>query len=185
VDLVKAQINTAQNKPLFWDQEDLVARGHAIECRIYAEDAFNKGMPSTGKLGYCYYPMGPGRRFEIGFREGDEITSFYDSMIAKIVTWDENRPRAIQKMIRTLKDTIIFGVKTNIPYLLEIVNHPDFTSGEMTTQFIEKYFPNGLEDSDLSSLEKNVLKQASRNLADASSASTHIPSPWEHSWEVR
>ena len=141
IDLVKAQILTAQDSSLTWVESELIDRGHAIECRIYAEDPYQNGLPSTGRLGSCHWPQGPGRRFELGFEAGDEITSFYDSMIAKLIVHDETRVRALQKMKATLKDTIIFGLKTNIPYLLEILDHEEFISGEMTTQFIQKHFP--------------------------------------------
>ncbi len=183
IDLVKAQLLTAQDKPLLWDQESIQPTGHSIECRIYAEDPYNNGVPSIGTLGHCYYPLGPGRRFEIGFREGDEITSYYDSMIAKIVVWDENRPRAIKKMIQTLKKTIIFGVKTNIPYLLRIIDHPEFVDGSMTTQFISNHFPNGLEEKIFSTKEQLLLEKAHMSLSDNQSHSSNLQSPWNHGWE--
>ncbi len=140
LDLVKAQILTAQGDFVFSPTKTYCPQGHAIECRIYAEDPALGGMPSTGKLGLIQWPEGPGRRFEFGFERGDSITSFYDPMMAKVIVWDESRLRAIDKMIRVLKDTVIFGVKTNIPYLIEILQHPEFVKGTMTTQFIEKHF---------------------------------------------
>src|SRR5690606_8709655 len=114
VDLVKAQILTAMGEALNWPSE-FTPRGHAIECRIYAEDPFKGGIPSTGQILAAHWPLGPFRRFEVGFEPGDEITSFYDSMFAKVIVWDESRIRAIQKMKKTLADTVIFGVHTNIP----------------------------------------------------------------------
>ena len=143
IDLVKAQIMTAQGAPLDWPK-NFSPRGHAIECRIYAEDAFSIGIPSVGLLGSCHWPEGPGRRFEVGFEKGDTISSHYDSMIAKVIVWDETRPRAIQKMLRVLHDSIVFGVKTNMPFLRQILLHPDFLLGTMTTRFIENHFPGGL-----------------------------------------
>lgn len=147
IDLVKEQIRTAQGEPCFWRQSALQPRGHAIECRINAED--EKGFPSLGTLGFTQWPMGPGRRFDIGFEEGDEVTSFYDSMIGKVIVWDETRNRAIQKMLRTLDETIIFGIKTNIPFLKAILSHPSFTDCTMTTRFLEQNFPHGLESRPL------------------------------------
>jgi acetyl-CoA carboxylase biotin carboxylase subunit len=184
VDLVKAQILTAMGKPVLWEQRDLAPRGHAIECRINVEDPEKNGMPSTGVLGGCYWPHGPGRRFEVGFESGDEITGYYDSMIAKVIVWDETRYRAIQKMKRTLKDTIIFGLKTNIPYLLEILSHPEFVEGEMTTQFIEKNFSKGLTPQDLSDDEKTIIDDLKYRVSAYSSAASGAdessqPSPWK------
>lgn len=145
IDLVKAQIMTAQEQSLLWTQEDLISRGHSIECRLYAEDPYRGGMPSTGQIHYIEFPHGPGRRFECGLEVGDYVTSHYDSMIAKIVVHDESRSRAIKKMMQTLKEVVIFGVRTNIPYLLEILRHSEFVDGKMTTQFIDKYFPQSLK----------------------------------------
>lgn len=145
VDLVKAQIRTAENEPVFPVHLPLAPRGHAIECRIYAEDPELGGVPSTGMIGYISWPEGPGRRFDYGFDAGDEVTSFYDSMIAKIIVWDENRPRALQKMVKVLEDSVVFGVKTNIPLLKEIILHPEFSQGTMTTRFMEQYFSKPLK----------------------------------------
>lgn len=148
VDIVKAQILTAQNKPLLWNQKEFKKEFkssnrplYAIECRILAED-YDKFLrdgsiwPSTGKLGSVYWPLGPGRRFDVGFEKDDEITHFYDSLIGKVIVWDESRIRAIQKMRKTLSDTILFGVKTNISFLMSLLAHPDYVSGKMSTDFI-------------------------------------------------
>jgi len=179
VDLVKAQILTAEGQALLWDQDDLCPRGHAIECRIYAEDPYAKGIPSTGRLGPTYFPMGPGRRFEVGFESGDLITTNYDSMIAKVVVHDETRARAIRKMSDTLRDTIIFGVRTNIPYLIAMLQHPDFVEGKMTTQFIEQHFRDGLQSKESDPDLEYLAQQAMALLGSESTLSTErIPNPW-------
>ncbi len=183
VDLVKAQILTAMDMPVLWEQHDLVPRGHAIECRINAEDPYQGGLPSIGELGGCHWPAGPGRRFEVGFEEGDEITSHYDSMIAKVVVWDESRYRALQKMKRTLQETVIFGLKTNIPYLLAILSHPEFVEGTMTTQFIEKYFSKPLEAPEVGESETAIIEQLKHNISEGVSFGSHgageALSPWK------
>ena len=165
-------------------------KGHAIECRIYTEDPYREGRPSTGILGSCHWPQGPGRRFELGFESGDEITTFYDCMIAKVVVWAETRVRAIRRMRRTLADTVIFGLQTNIPQLQEILSHPEFVSGTMTTRFIEEHFPNGLQGGELSETEKEVAQLAASHLSSPFSARGSLdpslstnpnemsPSPW-------
>lgn len=185
VDLVKAQILSMMSHPLMWQQKDLVARGHAMECRIYAEDPFTAGVPSIGTILYQSYPQGPNRRFDYGFEEGDTVTTFYDSMIAKVIVWDESRPRAIIKMIETLKDTVIFGVKTNIPFLLDILHHADFIEGIHNTSFIKKYFPEGAKPYSLTEEENQFLiaaKKQATTVATGQGQRDSVDSPWSHSW---
>jgi 3-methylcrotonyl-CoA carboxylase alpha subunit len=160
VDLVKAQILTAAKEFVIWKQADLAPRGHSIECRVYAEDPYNRGLPSTGEILGFHWPEGPGRRFEVGLEAGDEVTPFYDPMIAKIIVWDEDRPRAIRKMRQVLNDTVIFGVRANIPYLKAIMDHPEFVQGTMTTQFIQTHFPEGLEARSLTEEQKAFAVKA-------------------------
>jgi acetyl/propionyl-CoA carboxylase alpha subunit len=187
VDLVKMQILTAQGKFVFPPSEIRIPKGHSIECRVYAEDSYAGGVPSTGLLGLVQWPEGPRRRYEYGFESGDTITAFYDPMIAKVIVWDESRPRAIQKMVRTLKDSTVFGVHTNIPYLIEILNHEEFQSGKMTTRFIEKYFAEGLkssaDDSTVRKWAQEVYKKT-KVLSSGSSPSVvgSAPSPWQSYW---
>jgi 3-methylcrotonyl-CoA carboxylase alpha subunit len=185
VDLVKAQILTAQGKDIFWP-EHFSPRGHAIECRIYAEDPHQGGIPSTGVLGSCHWPDGPGRRFEIGFEAGDEVTSFYDSMIAKVIVWDESRARAIQKMKRVLSDSVIFGLKTNIPFLLEMLSHPEFVEGTMTTGFVEKNFPRALPPKVLTESELELAQELWNRVGATATINTSGASqenPWVHGWK--
>ena len=187
VDLVTAQIRTAEGEAVFPPSSPIVPRGHAIECRIYAEDPELGGVPSTGGIGQMRFPEGPGRRFDYGFDPGDEVTPFYDSMIAKIIVWDETRPRAIQKMVRVLEDSVIFGVKTNIPLLKEIIQHPEFVSGKMTTRFMETYFPGPLKLKTLGERENKLLKLAEGKiprafLGAATSSAPTGASPFHSHW---
>ena len=191
VDLVKAQILTAQKEFVLWKQSDLVPRGHAIECRLYAEDPYNRGLPSTGKLLGLSWPEGPGRRFEVGLDEGDEVTPFYDPMIAKVIVWDEDRPRAIRKMLSVLDETVVFGVRTNIPYLKAILSHSDFLNGSMTTQFIQTYFPEALEPRELTVKQKQIAEklqpligQASVAKAGVSPSVSALAAPWSGAWRL-
>lgn len=184
VDLVKAQLLTAQGRSIHWGA--LRPQGHAIECRIYAEDPYLNGVPSTGTIGSCIWPQGAGRRFDFGFEDGDSITSYYDSMIAKVLVHDETRMRAIDKMQRTLSELIVFGLKTNIPYLKKIVAHPEFLEGVMNTRFIETHFATGLKWDGLSRFEMALAEKLSSRVADSIEAGqTSVksgPSPWTHSW---
>lgn len=185
VDLVKAQIRTAENEPVFPEHQIRAPRGHSIECRIYAEDPELGGVPSTGRIGHVHWPEGPGRRFDYGFDPGDEVTPFYDSMIAKVIVWDENRPRALQKMLRVLDESVVFGVKTNIPLLKRILSHPEFAAGTMTTRFMDQHFPGPVkrekkEGEDL--WIKEALRKIPRGITGRASAATPMESPFHSPW---
>lgn len=187
VDLVKMQILTADNSFVFSEQDIRIPKGHSIECRVYAENPFMNGMPSTGKLGTVHWPEGPRRRFEYGFESGDVITSHYDPMIAKVIVWDETRPRAIEKMIRVLKDSTVFGVHTNIPYLIEILSHDEFIQGTMTTRFIETYFAEGLRskhnETDRKKFSQDVYKQlVQKSVGPTNTVVIQDQSPWMSYW---
>ena len=172
VDLVKMQILTAMGEFVFNRDSEITAHGHSIECRVYAENPFLAGIPSTGLLGKIIWPEGPGRRFEYGFDTADTITPFYDPMIAKVIVYDSTRTGAISKMIATLKDSVVFGVHTNIPYLIEILSHKEFIQGTMTTRFIEKYFPTGLAPIELSQAENEFVEEQRKKLIKAHSANS-------------
>ncbi len=181
VDLVKSQILLADGSFSLWPQADLKPRGHAIECRLYAEDPFKMGMPSTGLLGSMKWPHGPGRRFEVGFDQGDEITSFYDSMIAKVIVWEETRERCIQKMIGTLKETLVFGVHLNIPYLIEILEHEEFQNGKFTTQFIAENFSEGIRDQSAEWIP-DFMKKAYLEVSSVSQQKSGFVDPFHQAW---
>jgi 3-methylcrotonyl-CoA carboxylase alpha subunit len=185
LDLVKAQLMCAQGISVDWKQENIQPKGHSIECRLYAEDPYQGGIPSTGLLGSCIFPEGPGRRFEVGFEKGDTITSYYDSMIAKIITFDESREKCILKTIQTLQDTVIFGLQTNIPYLIEILKHPEFRSGKMTTQFIAKYFKDPLPALEITEPEKKFARLAAASSSGVTNeGATEENSPWKSHWRL-
>lgn len=182
VDLVKAQILTAQGMALNWPAE-LKPHGHAIECRLYAENPYMNGIPSTGMILAALWPQGAGRRFEVGFEPGDEVTSNYDSMIAKVIVWDETRIRAIQKMKRVLAETVVFGVQTNIPLLQQILSHEEFLTGKMTTRFFETHFKGGLTAPQFSVSEQKVIQSLNSQLADGGAGGAMTEgNPWSHSW---
>ena len=187
IDLVKAQIFTAAKQFKLWPSAELAPRGHAIECRVYAEDPYNRGLPSTGEIVGMQWPEASGRRFEVGLEAGDSVTPFYDPMMAKLIVWDESRPRAIQKMLKTIEETIIFGVHTNLPYLTAILKHPEFVDGTMTTQFIGQHFPEGLEPRKLTSVQTAFLAQAQSSVGSVASSgakdlSAGLALPWKKAW---
>jgi acetyl-CoA carboxylase biotin carboxylase subunit len=137
LDLVQWQIHVAAGEHFPYQQEQLSQRGHAIECRVYAENPANGFLPSTGKLLQYIEPHGPGIRVDSGFRAGDEVTHFYDPMLAKLIVHAEDRKTAIQKMGAALKDFIVHGVTTNINFLQDVLAHPDFADGKVSTRWVE------------------------------------------------
>lgn len=138
VDLVKEMINIANGNELPFKQGDLQQRGHAIECRIYAEDPENNFMPSPGKIQHITEPLGLGVRHDGYVYEGYEIPIYYDPMISKLIVWANTREEAIKRMGRALHEYKITGVKTSIPFLARIMEAEDFKTGKYNTHFIEK-----------------------------------------------
>jgi acetyl/propionyl-CoA carboxylase alpha subunit len=138
IDLAQAQIRIAAGERLWFGQGDVSQRGHAIECRVYAEDASNEFMPSVGRLVAAVEPSRPGVRVDSGVAAGDEVSIFYDPMIAKVIAHGETREAAIRKMRAALADYTLTGVTTNIPFLQAVLAHPAFERGETTTDFIER-----------------------------------------------
>lgn len=141
IDLVKAQVLVAANEPLPFAQKDIKINGHAIECRINAEDPKRNFMPMTGKVNYLYLPVGNlGMRIDTALYPGVAISPFYDSMIAKVIALGKDRLEAIEKIKRLLSETVIMGVTTNQNFHLAILNDPGFLSGKATTTFLEQSF---------------------------------------------
>ena len=182
VDLVKAQILCKMNRFAAWAQDLLWPRGHSIECRLYAENPYSEGIPSVGWIGYQQWPQGPGRRFDYGYEAGDEVTTFYDPMMAKVIVWDETRPRAIKKMLKTLDETIVFGVQTNIPLLKQILTHPEFVDGSFHTQFMDQYFPQGAIKPKKTKTDQKIAELCYQKVSEQSPLSQENPSPWSQSW---
>ena len=137
VDLVKEQIKIAQGEVLQLRQEDLRQDGHAIECRIYAEDPSKNFMPSPGIIKHITEPLGLGVRHDGYVYEGYEIPIHYDPLISKLIVWSSTREEAIERMKRALYAYKITGVKTSIPFLARIMDTEDFRSGNYNTHFIE------------------------------------------------
>ncbi len=140
VDLVKEQILVAEGKPLSFKQEDLKINGHAMEVRVYAEDPCNDFLPDIGKLVRYVRPQGPGVRVDDGFEEGMVIPIYYDPMIAKLITWGENREQSIQRMIRAIDEYIIVGCETTLPFGKFVMQHEAFMSGNFDTHFVKHFF---------------------------------------------
>ena len=138
VDLVKEQIRIAAGEPLGYVQHDLALRGHAIECRINAEDAYNNFAPQAGSLTKVVFPGGPGVRVDTHVFSGAVVPPYYDSMIAKVIAFGASREAAIARMERALRETVIEGVSTTIDYCLEILATPQFREGRYDIGFLPR-----------------------------------------------
>lgn len=140
IDLVNEQISVAAGNKLSFSQKEIIARGHAVECRIYAEDADNNFAPSIGKIKHHRLPSGPGIRVDRGIERNSEVSVYYDPMLSKLVAWGRDRQDAISKLIEALRNYQISGVKTNIPFCKWILSHPKFLDGSFNINFIENEF---------------------------------------------
>ncbi|MFC1587101.1 acetyl-CoA carboxylase biotin carboxylase subunit [Planctomycetota bacterium] len=190
VDLVQWQIRIAAGEKLTLRQEDVTQQGHAIECRVYAEDAENNFFPSPGKLLVLEEPRGPGIRNDTGVYAGFTVTVDYDPMISKLVTWARDRDACRRRMKRALEQYKILGVKTTIGFLVEVMDHAAFASGETYTNFIPTHFPDWHPKQDDSLLHEAMLGVALYESGCKPGAhvagATRQPGPWQTigRWEI-
>ena len=149
VDLVREQLRVARGRKLSVKQEELQIKGHAIECRVNAEDPYYNFLPSVGRITTYLAPSGPGVRLDSAIYEGYEVTPFYDSMLAKLVCWGETRAEAIIRMRRALDEYKIMGLKTNIPFHQHLMNSQRFLAGRYDTSFVENEFEMAADEETL------------------------------------
>ena len=140
IDIVKEQIRIARGRCLRHRQEDIHAKGWAIECRINAEDPYNNFIPSTGRITHTLLPTGPGVRVDTGVYIGFEVSPYYDSLISKLIVWGDTRGEAILRMRRALEEYRILGVRTNIPFHQRLMDSHRFMGGQYDTRFVEERF---------------------------------------------
>ncbi len=140
IDLAQWQIRIAAGEPLGFKQSDLHQNGHAVECRLYAEDPARGFLPSIGQITRYDPPKGLGIRVDDGIASGSEVTPYYDPMLAKIITFGQDRPHALRRMALALAQTVVLGVTTNLDYLQAILAEPNFAAGETLTRYLEDYF---------------------------------------------
>ena len=138
IDLIKEQIRIADGRRLSYTQEDVKITGHAIECRINAENPKKNFRPSPGTITDMYLPGGKGVRIDAAIYSGYTVPPYYDSMLAKLIVHAKNRKEAVMKLRSALGEVIIEGIDTNVDYQYEILHHPDFVSGDIDIEFIEK-----------------------------------------------
>lgn len=138
-DLVREQIKVAAGAQLSFKQDDVHWSGHAIECRVYAEDPENNFLPSPGRISFLRVPAGPGIRDDSGVTEGDEVSIFYDPMISKLAAWGRTRNEAIDRLRRALDEYAVGGIKTTLPFFRQLVRDEEFIAGELDTGFIPRF----------------------------------------------
>ena len=158
VDIVREQLRIASGEPMSCG--DLLMRGHAIEVRLYAEDAANGFLPSIGPLAMFRPPEGPGVRLDTGVREGDDVTPNYDPMLAKLIVWAPSRIEALERMRRALDEFIVLGTTTNVEFLRELCDNEDVINGTTTTTTIEDTWPDGWSPTSRQELTQSALLSA-------------------------
>ena len=139
IDIVKEMIRVSYGHKLSFKQKDIDRKGHAIECRVCAEDPDNNFLPTPGTISYVKSPQGPGVRDDSSLFNGYKVTTFYDPMLSKLIVWSEDRDSAIKRMSRALSEYIVLGVRTNLGFLVRLMDDKDFISGKLDTGFIEKH----------------------------------------------
>ena len=147
-DLVRAQLHVAAGGRLPWLQPDLTQRGHAVECRVYAEDPASGFLPQAGPLLVYREPSGPGIRVDSGVEEGANVPVQYDPMLAKLIASGASRDAAIARAVAALRSFPILGVRTNVAFLINVLRHPAFAAGDVHTGFIEQHLTDLLRTPD-------------------------------------
>jgi acetyl/propionyl-CoA carboxylase alpha subunit len=184
IDMVREQIRIAAGCPLSCTQADIAGRGHAIECRIYAEDPANDFFPSPGPVDYLRLPQGPGIRVDSGIYAGGQVPVEYDPILAKLIVRAEDREAAIARMRRALAEFVVLGVKTPIAYLRDVLDHEAFRAGATFTDFIARHMADwapAARDTDAACLAyiADDLTAADGGAARPDPARAGMPTPWQ------
>jgi acetyl-CoA carboxylase, biotin carboxylase subunit len=184
LDLVRHQLRVAAGEKLVLRQDDIVLRGSAIECRVYAEDPANNFLPSPGKITAFRPPSGPGIRHDTGVYQGWTVPNDYDPLIAKLATWDQTRNESIERMRRALGEYQIAGIHTNIAFFLEVLDDPDFRNANFDTGFLDRWMQNRNGTQKFSPTDRDIAVIAAalfetEGKATATTVSKQIDSPWK------
>jgi acetyl/propionyl-CoA carboxylase alpha subunit len=189
IDLVRHQLEIAAGQPLPFGQEAIRHRGHAFECRLYAEDPEAQFLPAPGRILYLKEPAGPGVRLDNGIRSGFDVPMEYDPILGKLIVWAEDREAARRRMIRALENTVILGVPTTIPFLLAVFQSEEFRAGATRTDFIDLYFSDWQPTRDQADLARIAFAAAERRRPETTTASQapdrENVSPWQTLGEWR
>ncbi|NXC48206.1 PCCA carboxylase, partial [Penelope pileata] len=195
LDLVQEMIRVAKGYPLRHKQADIPINGWAVECRVYAEDPYKSfGLPSIGKLSQYQEPLHvPCVRVDSGIQQGSDISIYYDPMISKLITYGSNRAEALKRMEEALDNYVIRGVTHNISLLREVIIHPRFVQGDISTKFLPEVYPDGFKGHKLTDLERRELLATAASLYVAEQLRSQrflgtpripIAKPKRSSWEL-
>lgn len=190
IDLVKEQIRISSGEKLSFTQDDVRPRGHATECRIYAEDPAGGFLPSAGKIHYLSEPSVANLRTDSGIYSGCEVPIYYDPILSKVITYGKDREESIERMILALKDYRIIGIKNNVRFLIDCLTHPEYRKGSLFTGFIDQHLPEWSEPEigeDLPlTLAGAVLAASARQVTDEAQAASGPESLWKTlgKWEL-
>src|SRR5438876_1077654 len=182
LDLVKLQIRIAAGEKLPLTQDEVVMRGAAIECRIYAEDPDNSFFPSPGTIVMLRTPSGPGVRDDSGVYEGWTVPIEYDPLISKLAVWAATREEAIGRMQRALREYRVEGIKTNIGFFLDVLSDPDFRKGDFDTGFIDRF--KGGHRPPLQQMDRDLAALAAALVHSTRSAPIETGSETTSAWKV-
>lgn len=190
VDLVREQLRIASGEPLNLSDELMAGnrsaiKGHAIECRIVAEDASKGFMPSIGKIVGFAVPNGPGIRIDTGFEAGQEVTRFYDSLLAKCIAFGQDREHARRKSLAALADFHVLGVATNISYLIDLLSDEDFISSNFDTGFLGRKFTDWKQSEAFPDELSAIVTAASSRVVEGKEAGTQVLTAWDKSDSFR
>jgi acetyl-CoA carboxylase biotin carboxylase subunit len=185
IDIVQAQIRIAQGEPLWFTQGDLTLRGHAIECRVYAEDPGQGFLPSPGRIEALRTPDGPGVRDDSGVYAGWEVPVHYDPLISKLIVRAESREAAIRRMRRALAEYQVRGIETTLPFFERVLGHPSFVAGELDTSFVDTVLaeeaPPRPEEAQVAVMAAAIQALRERQAARLEPSARTVRSPW---WEA-
>ncbi len=189
IDLVKEQFRIAAGEKLSFTQEDVKVRGHATECRIYAEDPATGFLPSPGKIVYLSEPSGANLRIDSGVYSGCDVPIFYDPILSKVITYGRNREESTDRMVLALKDYRLIGIKNNVRFLIDCLNHPEYRAGKIFTGFIDQHFPEWSAPEPRREFDVAVAGAALAAMqrpAAASATTQETVSPWQTlgGWEL-
>ena len=178
LDMVEWQLRIASGEPLTLRQDDVQPRGHAVECRIYAEDPYRDFVPSTGTLLRWQPPSGPGLRLDSGVAQGEEVSIYYDPMLAKLIAWAPTRDLSLRRMETALSQFQVLGVITNIPLLRAVMQHTQFAGGEYDTGFLE--WNPAVTHPSLTANTRTMARALAAWAADQAVSQSPAASPREH-----
>jgi 3-methylcrotonyl-CoA carboxylase alpha subunit len=181
IDLVEWQLRVAYGEKLPLKQDEIRANGHAIEARIYAEDAEKGFLPSTGVIRGWREPAGEGVRVDTGFRAGDAVTPYYDALLAKLIVWADDRPRALARMQQAIGEFEIVGITSNLAFLRALIRHPQVVNGDIDTGLIERELSALTAAAPMGALAMAAACAAIlwREEEERIAAKDDLPSPWE------